>query len=405
MPATPSHVEKLRNHSAHAAALPSTSAIWPCTVGVIAEKRCAQLGFGDRALVGGVLEFGELVHHGGQFGLVAGPDAADEFGHVSTPSADKIVLNFVVVSATSSSGSDSATMPPPAWAYGGAAVGGQLRAADGHHPAAVATLVAPADRARVEAAVALQFVDQLGRRRRSGTPPTAGVGCSATARSSAVVEFSRSRPVIGRVEVPHRRGAAELRSGRDLQVDAQRFERLAHRVDDELVLVPVLGRLGQRRAAGLVGGGVGQPRCRSPRTARRSPRRRGGPPAVRGWRRRARHRSNRRPPPSDRRDRRWRRVVCGEAVQDGPRVQRAVGDQPQRAGQHHLVQAVAGIAQACSASAMRARCTSGGGQHLGDPHRRQRHATASRAARRGTGPSAAASAPPAWTCQRARRPT
>ena len=64
-------------------------------------------------------------------------------------------------------------MPPPAWAYGGAAVGRQLRAADGHHPAAVAALVAPADRARVEAAVALQLGDQFGRRR-GGHPADGG---------------------------------------------------------------------------------------------------------------------------------------------------------------------------------------------------------------------------------------
>ena len=72
-----------------------------------------------------------------------------------------MVLNFVVVSSTSSSGSDSATIPPPACAICGAAVGRQLRAADRHHPAAVAALVAPADRARVEAAVALELADQF----------------------------------------------------------------------------------------------------------------------------------------------------------------------------------------------------------------------------------------------------
>ena len=105
----------------------------------------------------------------------------------------------------------------------------------------------------------------------AGTPPTAGVGCSATARSNAVVDVSRSRPVIGVRQVPHRGGAAQLRCRRNLQVDAQRVERLAHRVDDQFVLVAVLGRLGQRRAAGPVGVGVGQSRRRARERCGRPP--------------------------------------------------------------------------------------------------------------------------------------
>src|SRR5690349_8097068 len=80
------------------------------------EKRCEYLLFGHRALVGGVLELGELVNHGGDVGDVVRGGAADLFIHCWTPSAVNIVANFVVVSATSSSGSDSATIPPPAWA-------------------------------------------------------------------------------------------------------------------------------------------------------------------------------------------------------------------------------------------------------------------------------------------------
>src|SRR5690606_5316384 len=37
-------------------------------------------------------------------------------GHRSTPSASRTVPNLTVVSASSSAGSESATMPPPAWA-------------------------------------------------------------------------------------------------------------------------------------------------------------------------------------------------------------------------------------------------------------------------------------------------
>lgn len=60
---------------------------------------------------------------------------------------------------------------------------------------AVAPAVAPTNRAGVEATVALEFGDELGGAF-VGTPPTAGVGCSAKARSIAVVEMLRSRPVI-----------------------------------------------------------------------------------------------------------------------------------------------------------------------------------------------------------------
>ena len=81
----------------------------------IAEKRLAQLHFGDRAFVGGMLELGELVNHRGQFGLVAGAARRMSSVTAATPRAARMVLNFVVVSSTSSSGSDSATMPPPAW--------------------------------------------------------------------------------------------------------------------------------------------------------------------------------------------------------------------------------------------------------------------------------------------------
>src|SRR4029077_4659602 len=77
------------------------------------EKRFVQLILGYGAFRAGPLEPCQLVNHRGQFGLVARLGWADDLGHGCTPRADRIVLNFVVVSATSSSGSDSTTMPPP----------------------------------------------------------------------------------------------------------------------------------------------------------------------------------------------------------------------------------------------------------------------------------------------------
>src|SRR5271166_641558 len=70
--------------------------------------------FGDGAFVGGAFEFGQPMDHFGNVGGVFRHGAADFLRHCSTSSAFNIVANFVVVSATSSSGSDSATMPPPA---------------------------------------------------------------------------------------------------------------------------------------------------------------------------------------------------------------------------------------------------------------------------------------------------
>ena len=96
--------------------------------------------------------------------------------------------------------------------------------------------------------------------------------------------------------MPHRRGLAQLRLRRDLKIDAQRFQHLAHRVDDQLMLVTVLRRRGQGGAAGLVGIGVGQARRRTGERPARHHDRRAAPPAARGWRRPARHRDI--PPPA-----------------------------------------------------------------------------------------------------------
>ena len=145
--------------------------------------------------------------------------------------------------------------------------------------------------------------------------------------------------------MPHRRGAAELGLRRDLQVDAQRVA-----VPCASRRPPVDARAGSSRTRPArrrwpVGVRVGRARRRARRTAGRSPRRRGGPPAVRGSRRPARCRRSRRPP----RCRSTRYVVgrgvFGEPAHDDAVVDRRVGDQSQRAGQHHLVQTGAGVAQ------------------------------------------------------------
>ena len=107
----------------------------------------------------GPLELGELVNHRRQLGLVAGLGAPDDHGCAS--SADRMVVNFVVVSVDFVVGIGFGDDPAARVRDGGAAVGRQLRAPDGHHPASVAALVAPAHRARVETAVTLDLADQV----------------------------------------------------------------------------------------------------------------------------------------------------------------------------------------------------------------------------------------------------
>ncbi len=113
--------------------------------------------------LGGVLELRELVDHRRQFVLVAGPDAADDLAHGSHSQGreDRVEFRCRLVDFIVRFGfGDDAT---PGIRVGGTTIGGQLGAADGDHPPAVAPLVAPAHRARVEPAVAFEFVDQLGR--------------------------------------------------------------------------------------------------------------------------------------------------------------------------------------------------------------------------------------------------
>jgi len=48
---------------------------------VVAEKRFAQLLFGDRAVRAGPLELCQFVYHRGQFGLIARPGRPDDLCH------------------------------------------------------------------------------------------------------------------------------------------------------------------------------------------------------------------------------------------------------------------------------------------------------------------------------------
>ena len=329
------------------------------------------------------------------------------FGQGSTPNAGQdgpeFRCGFVDFVVGVGFGDDAAT----GMRVGRAPVGGQLRAPDRHHPAAVAALrrtSRPLPRrsrgrppvrrsARLAAAV--------------GTPPTAGVGCSASARSSAVVDVSRSRPVIGRAQVPHRRGAVSCGSCGDLQVGAQRVQRLAHRVDDELVLVAVLGGFGQGRAVGSVGVGVGRAAGPSRRTAGTSPARRGGRPAVPGWRRRARRRSSRHRP-ADRSARyvlaaRRRRPAAAATVRASSGA--SATNRSARASTTFCRPAAGSSAAAAALRPTRAAVLVGVGQRL----RRSAPVGSgrSRPVRQGVGersPPAGASAPPALESQKARRP-
>lgn len=79
---------------------------------------------------------------------------------------------------------------------GAAPIGGQLRAANRHYPAPVAADVTPAHGAGIETAVSSSAVIS-SHACVVGTPPTAGVGCNANAKSIAVVDLSRNRPLIG----------------------------------------------------------------------------------------------------------------------------------------------------------------------------------------------------------------
>ncbi len=262
---------------------------------------------------------------------------------------------------------------------GGAAVGRQLRAPDRHHPASVAALIAPAHRARVETAVALELADQS----------CGGIG-GRTAHRRGRMQRDReiqcggglfAQPTADRCgQVPDRGGAGQCRGRRDLQIDAQRIQRLAHRVDDQLVLVAVLGRRGERLAAGPVRVGIGR--------SRRGTGERCADHALAV----ARHQQL-----GAGADQRGPRVVGarrgqvgeigggggvggGKPVDDGARIERPVGGQPQRAGQHHLVQFGRRVPQP-----LQRRC---------DPARDARRARAAsrRSARRAAGAAARSAA-------------
>jgi hypothetical protein len=95
------------------------------------------LGFGDGALVGGVLELGQLADHLDDGGLVTGPGRriSSLMCH-SQPGQDGPELRGGLVEFVTGIGFGDD--PAAAVCQRAAAVGGQLRTADRHHPASVA---------------------------------------------------------------------------------------------------------------------------------------------------------------------------------------------------------------------------------------------------------------------------
>ncbi len=159
------------------------------------------------------------------------------------------------------------------------------------------------------------------------------------------------------------------------QVGAQRFERGAHGVDDELVFVPVLAGLGQCGAAGGVGlrdRPTGEP---IRRTAGRSPDRRSGRPAARGWRPPARCR--RTPSPAGDRSARYAVASASSAI----RRRRIVRSSSGPSATSRSARASTTLCKPLSLVVEVAQCRCdagavflGGRQRLGDPHRAEAHA-------------------------------
>ena len=82
---------------------------------------------------------------------------------------------------------------------------------------------------------------------RRGVPPTAGVGWSSRASSSALGAGAVEPAADRRGEVRDRAEHRDLGIRATLQVGAARAERVDDRVDDEAVLAGVLRRRGQRQ--------------------------------------------------------------------------------------------------------------------------------------------------------------
>ena len=170
-----------------------------------------------------------------------------------------------------------------------------------------------------------------------GTPQTAGVGCRACARCSAETSVSatRARSVVDRchsVAVGDQRRAVG-----HLEVVDEGTQALDDVVDDEGVLVPVLGRGEQGLAAAAVLGGIGRPgggagqrvdghavsvAAEQQLGARAEQRPRGARP-------RGRQVDGEQVQP---------RVAAGQRAQHGDGVDGPVGEDLERPGQHDLLQ-------------------------------------------------------------------
>ena len=185
-----------------------------------------------------------------------------------------------------------------------------------------------------------------------------------------MVDDSRSRPVIGVLRC--HTADVLLSSG------AERCDRSTHSGSSALRISSTTSWCSCRFFADSASASTAGPvRVRGrasaapiPRTAGTSRRRRAGPPAVPGWRRSAPCPRTPHRPGSDRRNTRWqwrRRRGGREAsrTSSGP----SATSRSARASTT-LCRPVRGSLSRASASAMRARCSSGVGSVLGDPHRR-----------------------------------
>ncbi len=184
-------------------------------------------------------------------------------------SADSIAWNLAWVSASSASGSLSATMPPPAIRRARRPSARELGAAQRHRPGAVAGGVEPADGAGV--AAALDPLDGGDERHRLG-PRVATDGRRRRQRPHQL-EHVRSRrrqhALDARAEVLDVGDGDDRRVGLPVEEAAPRQQRVVDDVDDDAVLDLVLGAVDE-------GGGDLGVAARRRRCAGRS-RRAGGP--------------------------------------------------------------------------------------------------------------------------------
>ena len=167
------------------------------------------------------------------------------------PKASTIGRNFMSVSASSSAGTESCTMPQPAYAAT-APIGLDLRAAQRDRPFAVAVAVDPAHGARVTAPVEAL---ELGEHRKRGEPRGTG---DRGRRMHGADEVERARPVAERAlevgrEVPQVRQLQRERLGARVEPGGVRLESLHRARHGEGVLGEVLGRGRQRDGSLAIG--------------------------------------------------------------------------------------------------------------------------------------------------------